>query len=524
MHVTYENNMFIWQGPFSLRYVPSDAGFEWNNKINAWCTECFETALKLSKLFNEIATRIYALRGESLDNSYAMTSGLIVPVPPEQKLYDYQRAGIEFALCRKDCIIADEMGLGKTAQAIGVINCTPEIKSILVVCPASLKINWQREMAQWLVDESKIGTPVDSKKKFGDLDSIIINYDILSKYKKELSREWDLVIFDEAQYCKSGKAKRTKAALSIPYKKRLFLTGTPILNRPIELFPILHAINPERWPNRMAYALRYCGARKRYFGKRIVWDVSGASNLPELRMSLRSSVMVRRKKIEVMKELPEKIRQVIELPSKEEDKLTSFIKSLKYENADSELKTTSQILFENISKVRHETTLDYLPQIISFLRDALESSEKIACFAHHRDVLEALREEFSDSVMLIGGMNPFQKQTAVDTFQTDKKCRLFVGSIKAAGVGYNLTAANHGIIVEGDWTPGVLSQVEDRLHRIGQTKPVLIQHLVPEGSIGAHMIRTAISKQKNIDAALDDNFEWTAEISAIINKPKENER
>ena len=226
------------------------------------------------------------------------------------------------------------MGLGKTIQAIGTINADPLARNILIVCPASLKLNWQREFAKWDTKNLSYGVVTPKTKTFPGLDVVIINYELMSKWQEDLRcREWSVLIIDEAHYIKNPKALRSqeifgrkkvvketrddatgeisvkiKEALDpIKAKRRLFLTGTPIVNKPIELWPMIHALDPEGLgKSKMKYAFRYCGAHHNGFG----WDFTGSSNLDELQEILRSKFMVRRLKKDVLKELPPKRRQV----------------------------------------------------------------------------------------------------------------------------------------------------------------------------------------------------------------------
>jgi SWI/SNF-related matrix-associated actin-dependent regulator of chromatin subfamily A-like protein 1 len=226
-------------------------------------------------------------------------------------LYPFQKEGIAFATNREASLIADDMGLGKTVQAIGVINEDASIRRVLVVCPASVRILWQRELDQWLNRSFTIAVVgVNCQKPLSGDGITIINYDRLAPFADELEA-YDLAVLDECQYCKSPDSKRTSAALSIKAKRKLALSGTPLLNRTIELYPVLRWLDPQRWPagGYFRFGLRYCAARHNGFG----WDLSGASNLPELSDLLRSTVLIRRTKAEVLPQLPPKIRTVIEV-------------------------------------------------------------------------------------------------------------------------------------------------------------------------------------------------------------------
>jgi SWI/SNF-related matrix-associated actin-dependent regulator 1 of chromatin subfamily A len=230
--------------------------------------------------------------------------------------FPYQLEGIEFAPQRQGRLLGDEMGLGKTPQAIGVINALGDSASrILIVCPATMRLIWREELERWLVSPRSIGVagvdPV-SEQILARVSILIVNYDRLEKMRRLiLGRRWDIAILDEAHLIKNPEAQRSRIALSIQASHRLALSGTPMPNRPIELHPILSWLDPDRWAlaSRFAFAQRYCGARRTSFG----WDLSGNSNTAELGEVLRSSVMIRRTKAQVLPELPPKLRRVVEI-------------------------------------------------------------------------------------------------------------------------------------------------------------------------------------------------------------------
>ena len=436
---------------------------------------------------------------QAIADSQAVSADIKIPAPDGLSYLPYQKAGIAYAMQRQSTLIADEMGLGKTIQAIGVINAIkPE--SVLVICPASIKINWKNEMTKWLVSEREIHVVEGGSDKIPDSsDTIIINYDILTKHKETIyNRFWDVVIMDEAHYIKNPKAKRTKVAVGIKSKRKIVLTGTPITNRPIELQPIAGYLDPETFGNFFRFAHKYAGAYRDKFG----WHYDGASNLDELQRLLRQSFMIRRKKDEVLKELPEKIRQTILLPSnKYKNEMKKEFASL----ADAAKETsTKDIDFEKMSEVRHETALKKVPDVIDHLT---EINHQVVVMAHHKNVVDGIKQGLEATgktvVTLTGDCNQTHRQKSVDTFQAGK-ADVFIGTIGAAGVGITLTKASHVVFAELDWVPGNMSQAEDRCHRIGQDNSVLVQHLVVDGSIDARLAKVLVKKQKVLDKTLDN--------------------
>ena len=458
-------------------------------------------------------------------------------------LYKYQIQGVNF-LEKKNgrALIADEMGLGKTVQALSWIKLHPEFRKILVICPASLKINWQREIKRWTSLEAEIlngSIPYITKKNF-----IIINYDILSYWERLLKlKQFDVIIFDEAHYIKNNKAKRTKAfkrlVKSVP--RLIALTGTPIENKPIEIYNIVKVIDPSIFPDATDFAVEFCGAKKTRFG----WDKNGATNTLRLNKILSSSIMIRRKKVDVLKDLPEK--QIIKVPFEINNRIeydqaeTEFVEFLKKkfntENLTEEiLEELKQFAKRNDIEVSEELTTDEIrlikehkferiasapvlaqiemlkqlavkgkmDQVIEWIENFLESGEKLVVFAVHKKVVSQLMEKFKHiAVKVDGSVSQKQRQEAVDKFQKDVKTRLFIGNIKAAGVGITLTAASNAVIIEFPWSPGELNQAADRIHRITQTKQVTIWNLVGESTIEEKIITLLKKKEKVITKILD---------------------
>jgi len=510
--------------------IPKTAGFRWDGKVAyRWWTTSLPDARKLNDYADDSAKAKMAEMEATIEASRSADVDIELPVPEGLNYFPFQKAGIQFASSRPNTLIADEMGLGKTIQALGVVNTDPSIKSVLIVCPASLKTNWKREAEKWLTRPMTVGV-ANSKDGVPETDIVVINYDILKKFAPKLSKTWDLLVADECHYAKNYKAQRSKALYSIEAKRRIFLTGTPILNRPSELFPIINALDSQSWPKFFAYGMKYCAGKNTRYG----WDFTGASNLDDLQERLRSTVMIRRLKSQVLKELPPKTRQVIEMPTnghirlvKAEQKAVlaqeELLAELRvrvelakasedpevYKNAVQELKDACSASFEEISRLRHETALAKVDLAIDHLKNMLDSTDKIVVFAHHKDVVSSLMDGLSEfnPVKLTGDMDQDARQESVDRFQNDDSCRIFVGSILAAGVGLTLTASSTVVFIELDWVPANMSQAEDRCHRIGQTHNVLVQHLVLEGSLDAHLAQTLVSKQNVIDQALDTNHQ-----------------
>ena len=536
MEIIFQDGLFLANASFEEKDALKTAGFRWNPDKKKWWTDKPTIAATLKEhadgaAISEIEKAETAIEASSSSRAIA---NIEIPIPAGKALFPYQKAGIEYVCQNRAVLIGDEMGLGKTVQAIAVIN-VEKPKTVLIVCPATLKINWQKELNRWLTDPYRIHV-LRSGEAFPVLPEIVImNYDIAAKYADEIRAvSWDLLICDEAHYMKNPKAQRTKALLGEGKKvnplvagKKIFLTGTPITNRPVELWPLVNYLFPSQFSNFFSFAKRYCEAHQNGYG----WDFSGATNLEELQQVLRASGMIRRMKAQVLTELPAKIRQVISLPSdsvsrlvKQEnehgDALERRVKAIKaeakrskasgdkeaYAAAVGQLRQAYSVAFEEMAGIRRELAQAKIPFVIEHITDIVESNGKVVIMAHHRDVVDALQNHFGlAAVKLYGGMSDVEKENSVTRFQNDPTCKIFVGSIRAAGVGITLTAASKVVFAELDWTPANMMQAEDRCHRIGQTESVLVQHLVFDGSLDARMAEILVEKMEVIGAALDES-------------------
>lgn len=459
------------------------------------------------------------------------------------KLYPYQLKGVQFIEEKQGrALIADEMGLGKTVEALAWLKLHPENRPVLIICPSSLKINWKRECSKWVKGAKTSilegSTPYDFT---GNI--IIINYDILQHWVSKLKTfGFNTIIVDEAHYIKNNSAKRTKAFKRIikDVTHLIALTGTPIENRPIEIYNIVHAINPQIFPDYMMFAREFCGAKKDRFG----WDMSGATNTKRLNSILKHSIMIRRKKADVLKELPSKliVKVPIEIDNrrkyvKAEEQFIAYVREkfsghvteeieaeLKRFAKDNKIKVGKELSNQDIQMLKMEKfrraenapilaqieTLKQLAvegklaQITDWIENFLDSSnEKLVVFAIHKKTIEALIQRFPDAVKIDGSVSMQKRQRVVDLFQNDPNTRLFIGNIKAAGVGITLTAASNAAIIEFPWSPGELAQAADRIHRITQTKQVTIYNLIGENTIEERILRLLKNKENIIDKVLD---------------------
>ena len=504
-----------------------------------------EDATHLRSSCNETALKAMKEHLDRLAKSRAVDSNISVPCPAGLAYKPYQLAGISYALQRKDTLIGDEMGLGKTVTFLGFVNKLGDsARSVLVVGPATLSYNWRAEAEKWLVGDWNIFTPktgadvipqASGKKLF-----VVTNYEKIagrsrseaSPLARSLERVWDVIGFDEAHALKTPTSLRSQAVLGESgllqrAHRSLFLTGTPMENFPKEIWPIAASLCPAKFGDWWAFAKRYCGLHQEEHQDRKVWVSTGGTHLSELQQRLRATFMVRRLKTDVMKELPPKRRQLVVLGDEEvnwsahpEFKKWREIYEQQYEAAmarveaarteveyKAAVKTLDQvtgIAFREISDFRHKTALVKLPMCLKYIDDLLEStSDSVVIFAHHSDVLVTMREHYGDQSVLLSGETPMRDRgEIIQQFQSGQK-RIFLGSLKAAGVGINLHRACVAVFVEIDWVPATMSQAEDRLCRIGQTRMVHVIHLVLNNTLDVNMSKRVIAKQNALDKALD---------------------
>ena len=559
VRLAYNASAKVWEARtvYEAGDVARAAGMTWDGTRRLWVTANASCAARLRDYADAanqalLDTQVVAAQAavaakaeadrQAIAASRATDADIDLPIAPGRSFLPYQKAGIAFGLAHPNVLLGDDMGLGKTAQAIGIINADESLRRILVICPASLTRNWVREFGFFASRNLTIG--IATTKNVPGTNVVICTYDVFSRKSPAMTEllavEWDALIIDECHYLKSRDTARTINILGGRTKdgkdvtglrvsrRRIYLTGTPLPNRPVELWPIVHSLSPKEFPDFYQFAKRYCAAVTNGYGL----DTSGSSRLDELQDKLRASIMVRRLKKDVLTELPAKRRQVVELPADTSDLRAALVAEGKakahqeriaelratvelakasatpdeYKRAVAALRAGESVPFEEMSAVRHRTAVAKAPIVAIQARDAVEAGGKVILFAHHRDVVDLLRTELADlGVVSVTGETPVAKrQAAVDAFQNDGNVQVFIGNIQAAGVGITLTASAHVIFAELDWVPGNVSQAEDRAHRIGQRQSVLVQHLVLEGSIDAAMARTIIEKQHVIDAALDD--------------------
>ena len=438
-------------------------------------------------------------------------------------LLSHQVESVEKLVKTKRFILADDMGLGKTTSTI-VAALETEAKRILIICPASLKINWQREIENY----TDRPTYICGSKRYEDADFVIVNYDILKNFHDPKDRDnsrilksnFDLVVIDEAHYIQNVQAQRTKLINDLVKNvDRLWLlTGTPMTSRPINYFNLLSLVDSPVAKNWMAYVVRYCSGYQFKVGNRKVWNVMGASHLEELR-DRTSSTVLRRLKEDVL-DLPDKIITPVylRLQSKEYENLMGEYYDWYDKNGDSDSLT---LQFTKLTKVRQVIAEEKVPSTIEICENIVEQGKKVIVFTNFTKTLEMILEHFGKSaVRLDGQMSQKERQLSVDRFQNDESVMVFVGNIKAAGVGITLTAGEAVVMNDLSFLPSDHSQAEDRSYRYGQKNNVLVYYPIFDNTVEG-IIYDILKKKKDIFETVMgdkvDNGDYVQEILELIN-------
>ena len=432
------------------------------------------------------------------------------------KLFPYQEVGVAFIeLSKCKALIGDDMGLGKTAQSLAWLALHKEKRPVIVICPASIKVNWSREINKWIPNSSI--QSIDSGKDVIEpgKEFYIVNYDLLRKHEQGLlDIGASVVILDEATYVKERKSQRTKATLKIAKNSPhvLALSGTPILNKPIEFFNILNLIAPKVFKSQWQFGHQFCGMEHNVYG----FSYSGATNT-ELLNFLLKSIMIRRDKREVLKDLPPKRREfkyigipnkIIRMHEAAEMDLSNAVRDYRIRGLSSEERSEKRMLaITALNYLRQVVGMAKAEQTLEIVRPTLEAGEKIVIFGHHKAVLDKLEEDLTKAgfknVRIDGQVTGNKRQKLIDEFQNAPDCKVMVASILAMGMGVNLVSASSVFIVERQWTPAVEEQGEDRLWRIGQEKEVTVWYLVTADTVDDKMNHLIERKRKMVKQIID---------------------
>lgn len=418
------------------------------------------------------------------------------------ELEPFQWAGVRYVLDARRAFVADEQGLGKTVEALAAIEADGAYPAV-VVCPASLKLNWEREAQRWLPHRSV--SVVDGRQAVPRVAEItILNYEIVDHHRESLARlRPGALVLDEAHYCKNPAAKRTRAirrlAETMPREKlRLALTGTPVLNHPDELISQLRVLG----------RLEDFGS-----GARFRQQFRGPLTEERLHWHLRRRCFVRRLKEEVLPQLPAK-RQVVvpvALDNKREYELAerdviAWLREQPLDLRELNAKIAATLRAKRLAQLgalQRIAARGKLKAALAWIDDFLESGEPLVVFAHHREVQEALLRRFPEALHLLGSDSIHAREMAVAEFQDPQGPQLIVCATRVAAQGITLTRASNVAFLELEWTPAMHDQAEDRCHRIGQHDAVTAWYLLAARTIDETMARL-IQRKRGIVAAVTD--------------------
>jgi SNF2 family DNA or RNA helicase len=425
---------------------------------------------------------------------------------------EHQKVAIEKLLANDKFILADDMGLGKTTAAV-IASLESNARKILIVCPASLKINWQREIENYTDRRILL---VEGRRWGSTFDFYIINYDILKNfhttdksedsddYKLLVNAGFELAIVDEAHYISNNTAQRTRLLNDVleQIPKVWLLTGTPMTSRPINYFNLLKIVESPLTLNWQSYVRRYCAGYQFRVGQRKVWNTSGASNLDELRERTKSLVL-RRMKTDIL-DLPEKIVTPVYLELRNtfyDDELEEFMRISK-DNKENESIT---VTLNRLMKIRQLIAIEKVPYTCELIDKCIDQGKKVIVFTNFTSSLDLLQEKYKKTcVTLDGRMSKERRQESVDKFQNNDKVKVFISNIIAGGVGITLTAAEIVIMNDLSFVPAHHSQAEDRAYRYGQKNSVLVYYPIFENTIEKIVYNMLQKKKGIIDQVMGD--------------------
>jgi SWI/SNF-related matrix-associated actin-dependent regulator 1 of chromatin subfamily A len=483
--------------------------------------------------------------------SYAITSNYDqtpLDLKKGMELYPYQKAGVEYGIGKGGRIlIGDDMGLGKTAQAIALASYYRNDWPLVIAAPASLILNWKKELLMWLdfLNEEDIHVIKKGSQKPKGIVTIC-SYDYCFKRKEWLSQYLGvrgLLIVDEAHAMKNSETNRGAALIELSHaaKRSILISGTPFLNRPIEIWSLLYALNPlhEKWREYNTFAEKYCEGKLIKMNNKTIFDVSGASNMEEFHDLIRDELMVRRLKTDdgVLDQLPEKRRvtQYLEPDknfSKDLAKIVSDLEAVvmeyypKHKNNLRELKRavlqSGSEVEDNIFKAYQKAGQSKIGAICNWVEDKFEDGlNKLIIFGHHSDFLDGIQatlEKKKIGFMRIDGTvsknNRFER---TEEFQNNPDCKVALLSVGAGSVGLTLTAASSVLIGEMPWTPAISQQAEARAHRNGQKESVTCYYAIANGTFDGHLwnmlSKKSTTSSNMLDGGLGDEMEDEIDIN-----------
>jgi len=534
--------------PVRVRSVKQISGITWHAKTKAWrapltsINEVVRWAETFRQPVDEAVTRRATEIEESLSElkeASRLVDADVEVAGLQANLLPYQRAGVAYALRARKTFIADEMGLGKTLQAIATLeaaNAEAPSYPAVIVCPATLVLNWKAEYARWL-PHRKVEVVTDRKSFPTDYEVVVIGYSNITAWEKQLSSHRSYV-FDESHYCKTATAQRTKSAVKITKSAPkdgivLCLTGTPVTNRPAEYASQLRIIGQlDKFGGEWGFYRRYCAAFKDKWGH---WHLDGHSNLNELNDKLRSVCYIRRTKEQVLTELPPVLHDPVVVDGtaaglKEYAKAEADIVEYLIERAKeialelgkspnsaavvARMKAESNQHLVRLSVLRRLSAKAKMPAVVEWVESRVAEGRKVVIAAHHRDVVDELAKRFGN-LRIQGGMdiNDIEEQKRKFMELPVEEAPVIVLSIQAAKTGHNLQVAQDVLFVELPWTPADVDQTYSRCHRLGQKSSVTATYLLTSGTIDEEIYSLIEKKRNVVNQAVDGAEDTEAEES-----------
>lgn len=558
--VTVHDKMFALSFPYdsqTISQVRQMPGATWSPSKRAWLVpieaadEVVSFATEHEAQIGRDATLLLREAGdirEIIASSSASDAELIIEGFGSAKLqpFPFQRAGIRYAMRAMGfdyedgkfsktregnggVLIGDEMGLGKTVQGLGILKAANAFPAV-VVCPASLKLNWKREAEAW-IEGVQVKVLSGSDTSLPDADIYVVNYDILDRLVERFGVIKGLVL-DESHYCKNAQAKRSKAAIALSKKVsddgvRICLSGTPIVNQPLEIITQLRIIN----------RMEDFGGSSEF---RNLYGRSNARSLASLNRKLRSTCYVRRRKAEVLTELPPKMWVPVLVEGdpkimvdyrKAEENIVRYLSELALQLAKESGATDKEAQNEAWRKAlrakaaEHLVSISTLKQLAAkakmksakvWIDDFLAQDKKLVVFGWHTEVVNMVSDNFSNGVKIQGGVDIKKRQEFVDKFQNEDDQKVIACQIKAAGVGLTLTASSDVLFIEQGWTPADMEQAVDRCHRIGQTDSVTGWLMLTQNTIDEDIAALIDHKRSIVDRAVDGTDDDDREETSLV--------
>jgi SWI/SNF-related matrix-associated actin-dependent regulator 1 of chromatin subfamily A len=406
--------------------------------------------------------------------SYATRSDQEFKSPDGLEYRPYQKSSIEYCQLTDNTLIADNQRLGKTIISLGLINNQDDIKKVLVVCPKIAKSVWLNESKKWLVNPMKTQVLTARSHIDPEAELIITNYDNLHIQSKLTRIPFDLVIADEIHTASRERNRRTKFFQAISAKKKLGLSGTPLLNNPIDFLTVLQWIDP-LWKEFYIYKDKFS-------------TKSGITlTLEEVQELARSTCMVRRVQAQVFKNEPTE-RRIVTLETTDE------IKDL----------VGRQLKFVDFATTSRKLGISKVPAALSYFDAYISEGDKIVAFCWHKEVIDRLQASLGSKAVTINGDIPERdREKAKERFNNDPTCQVLLGSIGAASMALNLSVSNQIVFVEMDWSNGMMEQAEERCSDNDQKRQVMIEYLVYPDSLDYQKLNKISFKDDRVDRAID---------------------